>query len=134
MKTFYQAIQISTLPLFTDQQIFDFVAQEMLNQGYRSTDDHGACRYRGNSDRKCAFGFLIADSEMSSLFEGERMRRVLQQHFPETFHLLKHAAGIDTVNLLRCLQSIHDGTMVCDWKEILRGVADQFDLDDQILN
>ena len=105
-----------TLPK-TLQEIFDIVAEHLMQQGRRSDKD-STCRYRGPDGLKCAAGILISDEEYHPDME-ERSWSTLS------------FAGIAPREFRReieSLQIIHDTHHPGNWKEELRYFAEQNNL------
>lgn len=127
--SFYQAIQISTLPLYTDEQIFKFVTQNLLRQGvqsrgqYQGQEHDDGCAYRGKEQLRCAAGMLISDSEYRFNMEGEAITRMLFSKFPDVYTLLRNGT---TFGLLIALQFEHDNRPARTWKYQFLNIAKQY--------
>lgn len=118
--------------LLTDQEVFDKVARHLLTQGCRSIS--GGCAYRGEGGRKCAIGCLIEDNLYDPDFEG-----VAVNVFPPGKEYCRYKTALalrtvlannvtDNFNLLSRLQQVHDQSSPCEWKYVLRTVANQLSL------
>lgn len=102
-------ISIHNLHEFTDNQIIDFVAARLAEQGRKSQQEgcvHGGCLYRGPNNTKCAFGWLIPDSEFNSDMEQIGAGSVIETYFP---------AAENYIDLISALQNVHDGIPVDKW-------------------
>lgn len=55
---------------FTAQELFDFCATAIINQGVPSITERGLCKYRSPDGNKCAIGHLIPDDKYSPRMEG----------------------------------------------------------------
>lgn len=110
-------ITLATLPYFSAQQVFDFVAKHLLTQMERSMSDDQMCRYR-HGQLKCAAGCLIADEEYKESFEGrawiylKTINQVTACHF----------------DLINSLQRVHDGSQPHQWKQRLETLAGKLGL------
>jgi hypothetical protein len=108
------------------QEVFDWVAYNLLKQGERSLDNNGFCEYRGNNGLKCAAGFCIADDEYDEKkFSGREWRDLIDEGIvPED----------DNTDLIRRLQGIHDYYTNNEWKDELSILANGYQLNTEILN
>lgn len=124
-------ITIKNLHLATEQQVFDQVARHLLTQNTKAINDLGVCKYRfrlnDNTILKCAVGFLIADDEYSQEIEGSLYG---SYDFNEFFGFEEKAPHF---YLLRRLQQLHDKHSVIIWKEKLKQIATDFNLNTDIL-
>ncbi len=84
---------------YTKQEIFDLAAVGLLNQKDKSRDlDGQVCKFRGTFNKKCAVGFCN----------------------------LPYLVGHNTI--LKKLQNIHDQHPIYSWKELLKQLAQDFQL------
>lgn len=119
-------ITLATLPDATAQEVFEQVANHLLDQGERS-EENESCKYRYTKANgrvlSCAAGCLMSDEEYSESYEKREWdtlvynRRVPRSHD----------------SLIRNLQQIHDGVEVSQWKIGLINLAKSFDLDASFL-
>jgi hypothetical protein len=102
------------------QEIYNRVAEHLLQQGRRAMDEEGVCRYRAG-ELSCAIGCLIKDE-----FYSEDLEDTLASSGPVISALSQSlscgVSGYDALFLLD-LQSIHDNTAVKDWKYALEEFA-----------
>jgi hypothetical protein len=121
------------------QEIFNKVASHLLQQNARSLNGKGICYYRGEEGLKCAVGILIPDCLYNENLEGVRVDSfsvlgcllkagVLETIYPSNYCDEKKIA------LLMLLQTIHDKSTVLDWKDELKLLAEQANLDSSILD
>ena len=113
-----------------DQTIFDRVAAHLLAQGRPSLSDIrlGACAYRGEDGLRCAVGCLIDDAHYREDTEGHSV-----QH-RDVVQAVKNSLGLQhlaprTADLLGDLQHLHDLTPPEEWREGLKELAHQYDLE-----
>lgn len=131
-------------PTITAQQLFDFVAWHLLEQGapsLRTVVDEAdgrlgniTCAYRGQEGRMCAVGCLLRDDEYVPNMEG-RSARGLKDHGKLPVRLYPH------IDLLMRLQILHDSgrrlapTLVRSlWTQGLRDLARREGLDTSVLD
>jgi len=122
---------MKNLHLATEQQVFDQAARHMLTQNAKASAWSGGCQYRLLLDDgtvlKCAVGCLIADNEYGSKIEGELYG---SNGFNEFFGFEDEAPHVE---LLKRLQNLHDNSFVNLWKEKLKQIATDFNLNTDIL-
>lgn len=103
-------INIHNLSEFTDNQIIDFVAARLAEQGCKSQEEGSRtgenCLYRGPNNTKCAFGLLIPNEDYRPEFEDKGSDKIIMRYFP---------AAIPKMNLIFALQNIHDNINSEDW-------------------
>ena len=127
MKTIINQHGVSSMSL--DQTIFNRVAAHLLAQGRPSlSDNEGECAYRGEDDLRCAVGCLIDDAHYSEALEGYSV-----QH-GDVVQAVKSSLGLQhlaprTADLLGDLQLLHDLTPPEEWREGLKALARQYDLE-----
>ena len=110
-------ITLKTLPQATAQQVFDQVANHLLNQGKKSMIE-STCRLRGEKNLMCAAGCLISDEEYNSSWE-DKAWLVLA---------IDGAVPKNHKHLIQELQQIHDGCSVFRWREELKNIATEYNL------
>jgi hypothetical protein len=106
------------------QEVFDKVSTHLLTQMKQSSageDDGFMCLYRSLDGLKCAIGCLIPDEFYHPSFEGKRVGML-------THVLNKIGLQVDYVFLMQ-LQRIHDTYPPCSWKDLLKEVAFNWNLD-----
>lgn len=105
------------------QDLFDFIAEHLVTQGEQaagSTDEQNwTCRYKIRKDRrtlKCAVGCLIPDECYDEIFEGSRIRDVIDKlaSIQGENNLFLRAVLRDNFEILSNLQVMHDSK---DWKD-----------------
>lgn len=109
----------------TEQEVFDFVAHHLLTQDNRSTNETG-CAYRSESGLMCAAGCLMTDAEAEQadgLSNGTDWESVVNAHLAPSYHF----------ELICRLQSIHDGQQPKEWKLYLSELADEYELNVDVL-
>ena len=112
-------ITLATLKEATEQEVFDYVGHHLLKQNKHSNlKKLGKCAYRGENNRKCAGGWLIADSEYKPEMEKATWRDLIKSGQVPSEH----------EDLIFALQNVHDGYDVSKWSEQLRNVAIKFNL------
>lgn len=107
-------ITLATLSNYSEQEVFDYVANHLLNQRTPAIVD-GTCRYRGNAGLSCAAGCLIDDSEYNQDFEGLQWHELVEARVVPNAHK----------ELIEKLQFVHDYEGEEDWREGLKNVADK---------
>lgn len=111
-----------SVPMMTNQEIFDKVVAHLRKQGKRAVDSRGGCRYR-DDELKCAAGCLILDEhytaglERKSAFHIEVVKALSASGVPES-----------AMRLISELQDCHDNIEVEDWEDSLRAIAATFRL------
>jgi len=98
----------------TAQEIFDKAAVGLLTQKEKSINGL-TCLYRGFNGKKCAAGFCIDDSEYKPEMERNNISSIIGKY--KLQNLIGH------IDLLICLQGIHDQVSVTDWKAELLYLA-----------
>src|SRR5688500_4424543 len=106
-------ITLKTLPLATEQEVFDQVKAHLLTQNKQSVD-HEKCLYRGPDNTKCAAGIFIDDDRYTPDFEGRSWSGVA-----EKLGVRAHC------ELIGGLQIIHDNREPSEWKNELRLYAEK---------
>lgn len=91
------------------QEIFDFAVSKVIEQGAPALSTENFCAYRGELDRKCAFGHLIPDSLYEIRLEGVSACSILSD-IGGSKYSSKLAASLGRhSDLIVGLQSAHDG-------------------------
>jgi hypothetical protein len=120
-------VTLKTLAEATAQEVFDQVVKHLLEQGKRSfkldVDGDEFCLYRGSKGLKCAAGCLISDSEYKDDMEGRGWRNLVNIGYASDAH----------IDLIACLQAVHDKKELSTWREELLEISKRFDLNPQIL-
>ena len=110
--------------------MFDQAARHLLTQGSKAEDSY-ICKYRRELNDgtilKCAVGCFIADYEYKPIIEGELYG---YKYFNE---FLGFEGKAPHFSLLRRLQRLHDNYPVSMWKEDLEKIAEDFNLNADIL-
>jgi len=83
----------------TDQELFDFVLEQMSIQGKPSTEANGGCSYRGPGNLKCAAGFLLEDGDFHKSMENSAVCDIL---------LFKKTYDAHQLCLIGDMQECHD--------------------------
>ena len=112
-----------------DQTIFNKVAAHLLAQGRPSLSDNELeCAYRGENGLRCAVGCLIDDAHYSEAIEGYTIRdKSVAQAVKKSLGL--HYITARTAALLSDLQELHDHTPPEEWRDALKALARQYDLE-----
>lgn len=113
-----------------DQTIFNRVAAHLLAQGRPSlsSDEAWDCAYRGHDGLRCAVGCLIDDAHYSEALEGHSVQ------LGDVLRAVKSSLGLQhlaprTADLLGDLQDLHDLTPPEEWREGLKELAHQYELE-----
>lgn len=131
----------------TEQELFDRVATHLLTQNRKSINRLGNCAYRinlGRSTLMCAVGCLISEDRYDKRMEGvgvgalqfvgktnelrvdpdtEALDEVQENALNLLVQRLQEVGAGEHIELLKQLQSIHDGTHVNLWRSDLEGLA-----------
>ena len=126
-----KTITLANLAESTGQEVFDYVAFNLLTQNKKSESERlnalgkseMICMYRSSTGLKCAAGHLIADDEYRPEFEGRLWNYLVQDWGVTRKHFL----------LITELQSIHDTVSVCEWLYQLTRIAAREEFDTTIL-
>jgi hypothetical protein len=120
-------VTLKTLAEATAQEVFDQVAKHLLEQGKRSSrsieDGDEFCLYRGPEGTMCAAGYLISDNEYEDDMEGRGWRNLVNNGYASDAH----------IDMIDCLQCIHDKKAPSTWREELLEISKGFDLNPQII-
>lgn len=113
---------------WTNQTAFTAAAKGMLSQMEKSVTEKGseACMYRGFGGLKCGVGFLLPD-ELAVQADSEINTDIsnIMDVIPEVSEVF---SGVD-LNLLVCVQEIHDFEPTDRWEYCLKRLAEDFDLE-----
>jgi hypothetical protein len=113
-----KTITLANLKDSTAQEVFEFVAQHLLNQNQRCMNN-GKCAYRGEDGLKCAVGAIIADDEYDPVFD------MVSDSGIQCLVRDKRIKVSDHLELLTMLQSIHDNYPEFQWEDKLKALADR---------
>jgi hypothetical protein len=113
-----KTITLANLKDSTAQEVFEFVAQHLLNQNQRCMNN-GKCAYRGEDGLKCAVGVIIADDEYDPVFD------MVSDSAIQCLVRDKRIKVSDHLELLTMLQSIHDTYPEFQWEDKLKSLADR---------
>ena len=125
-------ITLKTLKDATKQEVFDQVAEHLLNQNKQSLDPdkyNDICVYRAPGGLKCAVGCLIADDEYSKEWEGKAWSIIR----PNIAKDLDIDFDGEHESLLIKLQSVHDIYEPDRWLTNLKQLAEVEKLNTNIL-
>lgn len=125
----------------THQQLFDASVAHLLGQGNAALLPRGGGAYRGRCGG-CPVGALIRANDYRTSMEGVPVRFVLADatripsYMDAGVAALKRALlrarvnvySAETVELLSCLQNVHDVFGIWEWDERLRSIARTFGL------
>jgi len=137
-----KTITLANLANSTKQEVFDQIATHLLKQGKQSNryDDREICAYKGAENTKCAAGCLIADNEYIPEMDNAI---ALQKKYPDINIELYGASwqalvkvGLVTnkhENLIQDMQLIHDTVLPICWKDELKKLAKEFNLNTNAL-
>lgn len=120
-------ICLATLEQATAQEVFDWVAFNLLTQGKKSINEFGdieTCAYRGSDGLKCAAGWLISDFQYK-----ERMENI-----PWSGLVMDGEVSGKHFGLICLLQNIHDSYEPKEWHEKFSEVAKDFRLATKVLD
>ena len=131
-----EQITVQNLDQFTAQQVFDYVTAKVIQQGQRSVDDLGNCKYRLFDDRgaalKCAAGHLIPDQYYDEQMEEcSYAKLVAIDSGDETFTPFHANFSEAHKALINALQVAHDnatGEFIPEFIEHAKEVAERYDL------
>ena len=102
----------------TMQEIFDKVVPATLEQGEKSINAYGSCRYRGENSLKCTIGHVIPDELYN-----------LEMEFMTAQEVLKELGIIENeTGFIVCLQAVHDQKNPKNWRKTFEDIANHFGL------
>ena len=103
----------------TNQEAFETMVRHAREQGRRSLNSQGKCRYRGKNGTKCFVGALIPDADYTVMLEGKPAMTLLR--------MLPCLRGLSPVMLDR-MQGIHDRVEREAWEYAFSSVSHIFAL------
>ena len=116
-------ITIATLPNYTDQEVFDYIANHLLSQGEKcqelDDDTSPICVYKNTDNQRCAAGCLFGPGEYNPSLEGNNWMGLRDKGIVPGFHC----------GLITALQRIHDTRPADEWYHELKDLAKDFHLD-----
>jgi hypothetical protein len=117
-------ITIATLPNYTAQEVFDYIANHLLSQGEKCQEiddvgDGSVCKYRNFNNQSCAAGCLFGPGEYKSSFEGNNWVGLRDKGIVPLSHF----------RLITALQKVHDNRPAHEWHKELKLVAQDFTID-----
>ncbi|ACD21548.1 hypothetical protein [Paraburkholderia phytofirmans] len=135
-----------TLEFLSQQVIFDKAAQHLFRQLGASLLPRGGGAYRGYCGG-CPVGNFIKPRDYLSAMEGVPIRYISKQTNEVPAYMDVGVAALrrallrakinvydpQTVNLLSCLQNVHDVFGVAEWGDRLQSIAREFGLNADIL-
>lgn len=104
----------------TAQEIFDTVAEHLLNQNAKAVDECGVPMYYAPDGKKCAIGCLIPQELYKEEMEGLGASNVF-----DAFRMNDIVSG-ECYNLVDYLQYVHDELDVEKWRASLVTVAEYY--------
>jgi len=117
--------------LKTDEGVFEFVKQHLINQGQKSlqhieTEDdhltkHNSCRYRGIQNLKCAIGCLIEDD----FYDPDMEQRDIGSDFVKIIVRQSLPNWKPNWDMLQDLQELHDECDPEEWENKLEKLEEQ---------
>jgi hypothetical protein len=132
--------------LLTHQQIFDRSVAHLFSQRSASLLPGGGGAYRGRCGG-CPVGALVRPNDYRTSMEGVPVRFILAEPMRIPGYMDAGVAALkrallrarvnvysqETVDLLSCLQNVHDVFGTWEWRDRLRSIATQFGLSTQSL-
>lgn len=111
-----------SVPMMTNQEVFDKVVAHLREQGEQAVDSDGTCKYRAGK-LKCAAGCLILDEHYTVGLERKSALHVVVEE-------ALSASGVpeSAMRLISELQDCHDNIEVEDWEDAFRQTAEMFSL------
>lgn len=101
----------------TDEEVYSYVKEFLLEQGEKSENVKYGCAYRGEDNRKCAIGCLILDEFYDEAFEGG----LPNSNDGPKGYMVRNAIEKSLPNweinygLLMDIQEVHDSYEVYSW-------------------
>jgi hypothetical protein len=143
-------MHMKSLNFLTQQDIFDRAVLHLFGQGHAALLPHGGGAYRGYRGGYCGgcpIGSFIKPRDYMTAMEGVPIRYIAKA--PEAMPaymdvgvaalkraLLRSRINVfdaTTVELLSCLQNVHDVFGKWEWRERLTSIARQFGLSAELL-
>lgn len=119
-------ITLKTLPTATEQEVFDWVTINLLEQRQKSIIGK-ACRYRtvlkDGTKLKCAAGWLMTEREYKKCFDDGGFATDWDSLVAEELVPEEHS------DFVWKLQRIHDCQPVGSWKREFKALAQEHELD-----
>ena len=120
------------------QEIFNKVARALKKQGSQAYEN--GCVYLTQDGRRCAVGHLIPDGHPGLQVEGSL--NGLLDLYPDLREILEISPELDSegysdLAFLSSLQEAHDdssGTFLEEWVPRMRGIAERYDLNAEVLS
>lgn len=117
-----------TKPVMDRQDVFNTVAEHLIQQGEESMSYAGKCAYRGRNGTMCAIGCLIPDSAYELSIENKTAKSVeVQETLPFRVASVADSDFLHDLQLAHDCKLRHGGLLV--WYEEMLQVAADFDLD-----
>jgi hypothetical protein len=119
----------------TKQDLFNHIATHLIKQNDTSRHEKGDdCAYRGTDGKRCAIGSIIDDEHYDKGFEGKGINYTpimdaIEASIGRPIDGRRDSVPHTERILLKRLQVIHDTELVEDWKDDLRRVAKEFELE-----
>jgi hypothetical protein len=121
-------ITLKTLAQATPQDVFNQAYLHLLTQNAKSiNEDETMCQYRGPNSLKCAVGCFIADDEYDPNMECKGWY-ALTHNYDDLLVKPEYNLREAHYDLLKRLQTIHDGDNPEHWKILLERLAQEKDL------
>lgn len=134
-------MKAETTTFLSHQEIFDHAAMHLLQQGRAGLLKHGGGAYRGYAGG-CPVGNLIKSRDYSTSMEGVPVRFITRAPNEIPVYMDAGVAALkkallrvhinvydpSTLELLSCLQNVHDVFGVWEWQDRLNAIARQFGL------
>ena len=135
---------MKTLNFLTHQEIFDRAVEHLFHQGRAALLPRGGGAYRGYCGG-CPVGSFIHPRDYMTAMEGIPVRYVGKIASETPMYMDVGVAALKkallrarlniydpvTVELLSCLQNVHDVFGTWEWRDRLRSIARQFVLSDE---
>jgi len=120
---------MKNLHFLTHQDLFDRAVDHLFDQGHAALLPRGGGAYRGYRGG-CPVGSLIAPRDYLTAMEGVPVRYIgfPPNRVPAYMDAGDAALDPGTVDLLSCLQNVHDAFGTWEWRERLGSIARQFRL------
>jgi hypothetical protein len=139
-------MDMKSLNFLTHQDIFDRAVLHLFGQGHAALLPHGGGAYRGYCGG-CPVGSFIKPRDYMTAMEGVPVRYIAKAPEATPAYMdvgiaaLKRALlrsrinvfDATTVELLSCLQNVHDVFGKWEWRERLTSIAGQFNLSAELL-
>lgn len=115
-------IKLSNIHEFTDQEVFDYVTEQLLIQNKRSSTTT-KCFYRSSDGSKCAVGLLMMDDYQKEFDYCKRDQNIEGQMVWNSMPLIRilkdfYPNAVPRFRLLNVLQYIHDYFEPEEWQII----------------